>query len=439
MWQNISEIIIQYICAIIFMVTVYYFGKSILGKKTIVGRKKFFVLLQIASIIYAIISLNLSGTPKTIIMFIVNSIFYKIVFDISNTKAILLMFLYTIILVIADLLSLFFVTEVLNLSKTFCYEKFAGSIIGNISVCLIIIIIAYIFRKPLQKTMNTKIDTNLKIIILSILTLISILLFFYTIIKEFRFNDNITIYLVAIFVMTLVLFSLIKQIIRNNKLLHEYDKLLEFMVTYENEIENQRILRHEIKNEFKTIRAKICDKQENKEIIEYIDEIVNEKYEMDKEKYAKFGYLPPNGIKGLCYFKTQEAEGKGINVSLNISKRVKDSSIYNLTIKEQRDFGRIIGVFLDNAIEASAESKEKKMGIEAYINSEKEFRMIITNTYNNKIDKNKIGRESYSTKGKTRGHGLLLVKQLISKNERFKIKTEIQDNIYVQTIEIKKI
>ena len=72
MWQNISEIIIQYICAIIFMVTVYYFGKSILGKKTIVGRKKFFVLLQIASIIYAIISLNLSELISSVIESSVN-------------------------------------------------------------------------------------------------------------------------------------------------------------------------------------------------------------------------------------------------------------------------------------------------------------------------------------------------------------------------------
>ena len=128
------------------------------------------------------------------------------------------------------------------------------------------------------------------------------------------------------------------------------------MKSYEIEIENQRILRHEIKNEFRTIRAKICDNQENKEIIEYIDEIVNDKYEIKKEKYAKFGYLPPNGIKGLCYFKVQEAENKGIVVSLNISKRIKNSTIYNLNIKQQRDFGRILGVFLDNAIEASVES-----------------------------------------------------------------------------------
>ena len=113
--------------------------------------------------------------------------------------------------------------------------------------------------------------------------------------------------------------------------------------------------------------------------------------------------------------------------------------MYELSIKEQRDFGRILGVFLDNAIEASLESEEKQIGLEAYINTNKEFKIIISNTYKNKIDKNKIGEESFSTKGKNRGHGLLLVNQLVGKNKKFETKTDIQETIYIQTIIIKKL
>lgn len=438
MWQIINKVLSVYISMIILMIGVYCFTKIISGEKVKVTKKNMFLILQIVYIIHVVTFLNLTGLIKTIIMFITNSIFCKYVFKISNKKSILLMFMHTIVLMIADLMSLFFITVILKISKIYYYEQFAGGTIGTLIVCVTLIIITYLLRKPLQKIINTKIAHNTKIVSLSLLTLISILLFFYTLISEFRFSNNIIVYLVAIAVLMLVLLSLIKQTIQNNKLLNEYDNLLEFMTTYENEIENQRILRHEIKNEFRTIRAKICDKQNNKEIIEYIDEIVNDKYEMDKEKYAKFGYLPPNGIKGLCYFKTQEAEDKGITVNINISKRIKNSTVYNLTIKEQRDFGRILGVFLDNAIEASKDSKKKQLGIEAYVNSTKEFKMIITNTYDNKIDKTKIGRESFTTKGKNRGHGLLLVKQLIEKNNIFECSKSIQEELYIQTIEIKK-
>ena len=262
-------------------------------------------------------------------------------------------------------------------------------------------------------------------------------MFFYIFTKEFRIDGNSLPYLLVIIVLITILSSLIIQTIKNNRLAKNYDNLLKIMMTFENEIEKQRILRHEIKNEFRTIKAKIYDKQENNEIIEYIDEILNDKYKINKEKYAKFGYLPANGIKGLCYFKVQEAEDLGVNISISISKKVKQSNIYNLTIKEQRDFGRILGVYLDNAIEASISTNKKQLGIEAYVNENKEFKMIISNTYNNKIEKTKIGFERFSTKGKKRGYGLLLVKQLVEKNSKFIPKRNIQNDLYVQIIEIK--
>ena len=208
-------------------------------------------------------------------------------------------------------------------------------------------------------------------------------------------------------------------------------------ITYVEEIENQRTLRHETKNEFLAIRSKICDKEKEKTIIDYIDEILGDTYSVKNEKYAKFGYLPANGVKGLCYFKTQKAEEQGISVSINISKKIQSSTICNLNTKEQRDFAKILGVFIDNAIEASAESKDKELGIEAYSNLDNEFRMIISNTYNNEIDEEKIGKENFTTKGKNRGHGLLLVNQLVKKNNIFDTKREIKNNIYSQTIIVK--
>ena len=63
--------------------------------------------------------------------------------------------------------------------------------------------------------------------------------------------------------------------------------------------------------------------------------------------------------------------------------------------------------------------------------------MIISNTYNNEIDEEKIGKENFTTKGKNRGHGLLLVNQLVKKNNIFDTKREIKNNIYSQTIIVK--
>lgn len=433
------QIINIFISAIITVVGTFYFAKIVLNERIKITKKEFIGLLIMTTILYAIVIIYLNGTIKTLVLFTITIFFYKGTFRLNNYKAILIGLIYTIMLVIADLFTLFIVIKLPGVTKSSYYTSFAGGMFGTLLVYIVFIMITYMLKKPLKKLIASKIDNNKKLIVLSISTLICVLLFFYTLIKEFRFSDNIITYLIAMVIMIVMLGNLIKQIMYNDKLIDEYDNLLSLMKTFEKEIENQRILRHEIKNEFRTIRAKISENQDNEEIIKYIDEIVKDKYTISKEKYAKFGYLPPNGIKGLCYFKVQDAENKGIDVDINISKKVENSTIFDLNIKEERDFGRILGVYLDNAIEASAQSSKKEMGFEAYANLDKELKIIISNTYDNDIDEEKLGQESFSTKGKTRGHGLLLVRQLINRNKRFEAKTEMKDNIYTQTIEIKKI
>ena len=434
MWQIINN----FVGNIFVAMGVFLFAKIVLAQPIKVSKKELIIALILSVFSYTIIMFYSKNLLKTLFMGLTMIFFNKSIFKESYYKITFLTILYLLILIIPDLTQLFFMTTILNFSKDFCYT-FAGSILSNVIVLVLLLIITNLLKKVLRKLINTEIANNTKIVIFSLLTLICIGMFFYNLIVQYRLSNNIYLYLGVIIIFSIILFSLIKQTIDNYKLTSEYDKLLEFMTTYENEIENQRILRHEVKNEFRTIRAKICDNQENKEIIEYIDEIVKDKYEVNKEKYAKFGYLPPNGIKGLFYFKTQEAEKRKIKVSINISKKIKDSIIYNLNIKHQRDFGRIIGVILDNAIEASTETSKKQLGIEAYVNLESEFKLIISNTFNNKIEENKIGKERFSTKGKNRGHGLLLVKQLIEKNNIFELKTEIKEDLYIQTITIKKL
>ncbi|MEE3343586.1 MAG: GHKL domain-containing protein [Bacilli bacterium] len=434
MWQIIST----YIGIVIMTIGVYFFGKIILAESNQNNKNKILFILFLICIIHTIIYTYLDGTLKTVLVSIINMLFYKYTFNISTKKAIFLTFLYLIILIIPDLLELFFVTKILKLSIEECYNSFAGSIIGNISICILFLIITYLLRKPLKKLINTQIDNNIKIIIYSIIIFICVGMFFHTIIKEFKFGQNIFIYIIAIIVLLIVLFSLIKQTIENKKIINKYDKLLEFMTSYEKEIEKIRVLRHETKNEFLSIKSKIIDKQKEKDIIKYIDEILNEKHEFKNEIYAKFGYLPANGIKGLCYFKTQEAENKGLKTAINISTRVENSIIYKLNTKQNRDLGKILGVLLDNAIEGALETKEHQFSIEVYLNTKKDCIFIISNSHNQKIDFERIGIEKYSTKDINRGHGLLLVNHLINKNNIFILETKITKKLYIQTLTIKK-
>jgi len=430
MWQIINK----YIGVLILGIGEIIFARIVLNQRIEIKKTKAIVIFLISTILCAIGYIYLQDVVKTSVMFIVHMIEFKLLFNLTYLKSLFLTVIYSIVLLIPDFINLLIITKVLGMDIEQCYNEFAGSFLSNTLTCILFILVTIILKKALRKIVNTEISNNAKIVILSIMALVCIGMFFYNFNKELKISGNAIPYLMVVIIITYILFSLIKQTIENSKLIHKYDKLLEFMKTYEAEIEKQRTLRHETKNSFLAIKAKIQDKQENKDIINYIDEILKEKIEVKQEMYAKFGYLPPNGIKGLCYFKVQEAENKGIKISLNISKKVVDSAIYDLNIREEQEFGKILGVFLDNAIEASLESEEKQLGIEVYTNKEKEFKMIISNTYKNDIDKNKLGKERTSTKGKDRGHGLLLVKHIVNRNEKFKIETEITEKIYIQRL-----
>lgn len=429
------QIVDSYGSGLLFILQVLFFLRCSLGRSLEISKKKLFLIIIFISCFYAVVFLNFEGVLKSLILFFINVILTIKLYKIPLAKAIFMTFFYMVIILIPDLFVLFGLINIFNMSREFCYNIFAGTFLGSFLIFLIFIMIVFLIKKPLKKLFELQIDTDKKLIFFSILTFVCILMFFYTIVEKFQFTNDIFLYLLCIVILLLVLFNLIKQVIDNRKLSTKYDKLLEFMTTYETEIEQQRILRHEIKNEFLVVRAKLLDSQKNDEIVNYIDEILKDKIIINQEKYAKFGYLPP-GIKGLCYFKVQETENMEVKVSINISKKVKEFDINVLTLSQQRNLARILGVFLDNAKEASNLSSGKQMGLEIYYDNNNELKFIISNTFDNEIDINKIGKVAFSTKGNGRGHGLMLVNYILESNKIFKVNTDIKNNVYVQNLSI---
>lgn len=418
------------------ILTLYIFGRIV-----IVNRRHKNIMIDVL-ILLGFILLNIlvfkytTGTIKTIITCLLYSSLFFCIFNIKLSKSVFTSIVYVILLVIPDLLILSTAIYILGISKEYYYSVIASGLIGNLSVLLIMILLTYIIRKPLRKLMKYKLSENKKIVVISVLAIIFTAIFFYKFATGYKMNQDVIIYLIAMFAFIVILFTLFRQRMDNEKVSKKYDELLDVMKNYESDIEEQRTLRHETKNEFATIKCKLQDKEDNKTIIEYIDSVIGEKGKASSTKYSKFKYLPSNGLKGFFYYKFIEAEKKGINVSINISKQIENSFLKDIDTKDFKDLARIVGVYLDNAIEASSTSEDKKLGIEMYLIKEK-IELIITNTFNNEINLDKIGKESFSTKGKHRGHGLLLVNKILSENNMFEAKNEIRDNIYIQSLKIK--
>jgi two-component system sensor histidine kinase AgrC len=377
----------------------------------------------------------LDGIIKTLVHFVIYDITMKRLYNIDYWKTIMLVLIYLIILMVIDAFAMSTLILILKITKSSFYLNYSGTLISNLISCTTIVIITIIAKDKIRKILNYNLDTNKRLVFLLVMTSICTFYCFFLAFSNVKIAKELYVNVGIIIVFLIVLFNLIKQLIVNNQKTMEYDKLLDFMKTYEEEIEKQRILRHETKNQLLTIKAKIYDKEKDQKVIKYIDSILNEKIEVSKEHYAKFHYLPANGLKALFYFKTQEAEKKGIKVSINVSKRIENSIIYNLNTNEFKQLGRLLGIYLDNAIEASEKSSDKILGIEIYLISEN-VEIIITNSYykDNKV----ISNNGKSTKGKNRGHGLLLASSIISSSNLFKEERTTTDNLYIQKLTIKK-
>lgn len=417
------------------MISVHVFGlitSKDESKKNI--KLKNILILILFAILHTIINLYLDSSIKTLAICLLYTMYFYIIFDKKVYKSIFSSVLYIILAIIPDLLTLTIITKILNMSKEYCHNYIAGSVLGNIIIGIMLILMVLLLRKPLKTVVNYKLSNNVKIVTISALTLITIAIFFYNLISNFRHDNDIYTYLLVIITLIVILVTLLRQKIDNENMFKKYDDLLTIMKNYESDIEEQRTINHESKNELLTIRSKLSE-ENDKELCSYIDSIIGDKKSVKSAKFSKFKYLPSNGLKGFFYYKFIEAEKRGIKVSLNISKLVENSYLGDMKTKDFKDLTRIIGVYLDNAIEAASTSKDKKLGIEIY-EVKGIIQIIISNTYDNAIEKDKVGNERYSTKGKNRGHGLLLVKRILNENNRITSETKITDSLYIQTIKI---
>ena len=429
------EVLKIFFSSIFMMISVHAFGFITTSKEQRKPIKLVSVLiLLLFSILYTLIYITFKGTIKSITICLIYALYVYTSFDRNISKSIFSGIIYMILLIIPDLILLGVITKVLNLSKEYCYSTFAGSILGNLSVSVLMILLVYLLRKPLIKIVNYKLSSSTKIIIVSLLALVTIAKVFYNLITDYRFSNDVLTYFLLIGTLMIILFSLLRQKSDTENMFRKNDALIGIMKNYEIDIEDQRTLNHETKNELLTIRSKLSD-EEDKELCEYIDSIIGDKKVIKSSKISKFRYLPDNGLRSFFYYKVIEAEEKGVRVEVNIAKKVENSFLGTLKTKDFRDLTRIIGVYLDNAIETSSTSEKKQLGIEIYLFKET-IEIIISNTYNNKIDEEKIGNERYSTKGKTRGHGLLLVKRILNENNRITSETKVTDMLYIQKIKI---
>ncbi len=322
----------------------------------------------------------------------------------------------------------------------FTYEEIRLSpiiaIANNILVASLSIFLTNIkaFKELFQKFSNKiNYDESFSKIIFALLTVFVIGVLYYNVTTIFKLNLAYTITIIALAVFLILYYFYIEQQAKYEKLNNKYDTLFNYVQNFENWIDDEQMYRHELKNNLSIIR----NMTKNKKIIEKIDEMLKFSIIIDEQAIEDLRNIPKGGLKGLIYYKVALAKNKKVKMVVEVSPKVK-RLLKRLSESHLRQLCIVLGIYLDNALEAAEETKKTQVTLEVY-EVRGDINFTISNTYKDLISLKDMKRKSFTTKGENHGKGLYYVGKILKKEKWLETDQIFLNNYFIQKISIKKI
>lgn len=198
--------------------------------------------------------------------------------------------------------------------------------------------------------------------------------------------------------------------------------------------EEIRSFRHDYRNILSTMQSYI-ESENTEELKKYFKKnILNNTDILSDDGFylGKLYHLEDIAVKSLLYTKLIAIINREINLELEITDPIPILPIESLTLC------RVLGILLDNAIEAAAESSEKEIRI-SIVSTETAVIFIITNsTLPLSIPVSRLFQKGYSSKERHEGIGLSTVIELLDPVPYANLSTRCENTIFCQNLEIQK-
>lgn len=273
----------------------------------------------------------------------------------------------------------------------FSYKDVLNQVISAVGILLLIIQFIEIVRCPLTENVSNKLIL-----------------------------PNILIFLIIIFINA---YSFINK--RNFLKLQEVNKNL-------TEVNDKvRCFRHDFNNILQAIDGYIVlDDMES--LHTYFNSLVKECNYVNVVDFLNNRVKENPAISSVLLSKFRVAEKNNIKMNIEISVDLSKFKKKSYTIS------RMLGILLDNALEACIETEEKIVNVQFLKDDMKNKDLIkIENTYINKeVDINKIFEKEYTTKEGNSGLGLWKVQDILSQDTNFDLFTTKDDYMFKQQLEI---
>ena len=311
---------------------------------------------------------------------------------------------------------------------------------------LIYCILTVIITKKVKINLDMIFIKEYRKIYIFLLSIIIFILIFYNYLSIYSLlgKEDIPLYYMSIITISVffILFSSITyNLVKNTKIKSEVksenqklEQQKKYILALEKNNNEIRKFKHDFNNIILGLDGYINNDDFDKEKLKkYFNSTImnfNNNIELNDIVIAKLNSIKVSSLKSLITNKVLMAQNNNINVDINIQGEINDFHT------DEMQLSRILGILLDNAIEASLEVPDDKKIEVNIIQIDKTTDIQISNTFNNTgTPITDFNKEGFSTKGTNRGLGLSSAHEIADKLNML-LNTEIDGNTFIQNLSI---
>ena len=428
--------IILLVNAIICCSGMFFMGTIILNKKIKEIRWYHYLFILLSSLFMMCSSILFDNVFKIFGIILTIFLTYRVVYKVDISVCLLTTLISYIILALTEALLMLVIGLFDIIFSSISLNDIITPFIGNTLIVIASLGFTMLLAKRIRNWLfKIKKPNSIYIIIIGIITIIiiasSLYKTYFSIKSELTYSFILNIIIITGCV-TLAIF-LIKEYIKNKEIVEKYKLHSDYLKTSAELIGKYSTTIHKYKNNLISIKGYI--KSDVNKANEYVDSLLEIYNDKNYSWFPKIENIPIDVIKYMLYYKLSKAEYNKLNLSVTISKELKNQKYEELTIQEIGVLTDIIGEYLDNAIYASNESTKKELIIDLYIENNN-LCLVVSNTFKDDVNLKLITRNGYTTKGKGHGLGLHEVEKLVKQEQKLNTNYEIIDDYFIVKLEL---
>ena len=430
------NILIYIVSAMIINAGELYGYYKIAGEKFSFSNPKLYFIYFLQTLLIVLNYTYTQNIIKVLVTSFIIVLMCKLLFlNKQLVECILISFIIELLIAFSEFIFMITVSLYQRVDNNILVENWQGTIFGNGFILLLFLLLVNtpiplkIFNKLKELTVN--INIKKVSLFLGIVIICASVLFYLS-----NYNTNNIFTIIVNFAITIIYFVIIMMLIKKesnyNTVYNKYITTLQELEEYESIINEYRVINHENQNQLNSIKGMTS----NKRVREYIDEILNNKNKKNELILKQALLIPTGGLRGLIYSKLVIMKNKNINYNLHVDKKINIKLTKNISTKTMLNVCQIIGVYLDNAIEAVENLSQKNILINIY--KADDIAIEIINNKENYVDINKIDKAGYTTKEGIHGYGLSLVSKILKEDPKLINERDITKNTFKQKLIIKQ-